>query len=100
MLSSLLSRLFWWAFVLLFIFGLANVVSQIRQQPIKIKTDKNGYFSIGQHGISITASRSDSRELQAPDTLIEYTLLKKDSSTEKGKFHLKKEDFFDGKAKL
>lgn len=76
MISNLLSRLFLFGAWLTGIFGLVAVTTQLRQEPLRIRTGGSSYLSIGgMPGYPIKAFRNDARFIPADDTLVKYMVL-------------------------
>src|SRR5437660_1744279 len=73
MISSLLSRLFWWAFILIIIGGMGDIISQITVKPLKFSTGKNSVWILGKPGLVVNTRIVSSPERLAPDTTVEYT---------------------------
>ncbi len=84
MLSSILSRLFYVAFILLLIAGSVGLAGQFFQKTFVI-----GSWHFGGGGIPLQASRLSHPEKEAPDTTIKLVMVQPDSSeTESGQMSM------------
>lgn len=78
MLSSFLSRIFWVAFIIIGLRGIGDIISQVTQKPLIIKSSKNSWWTLGKPGL-IFSTRITNRqnEKNAPDTSIIYSYFSK-----------------------
>lgn len=101
MLSSILSRIFLWLFVLSLIISMTSVFIQISQRPFTFKTGTNSNFSLGEPGIQAEALRMINQEKMAPDTIVNYSVTKPDSTPgSKGEITLNDLPFNNSKSTL
>ncbi len=97
MLSSILSRIFGAAFILIVLGSIGNLIAQITLH----ETGKGSWISFGKPGIVVKAERTIERERNAPDSTINYQIIKKNGGAESGGVTLTKSNiFFDGKKQL
>lgn len=104
--SSALSRIFLWLFVLMLIPAAANIISQVLQKPLRVNIGPGAYMSLGEPGIVVGARKNSSIDYPAPDTLINLTIVHADSVQRRGaayaggSFHLNASPAWDTKAML
>jgi Protein of unknown function (DUF2975). len=95
MLSSILSRIFGAAFILIILSGLGNIISQITLKPLEYKPSKFSRWTFGTPGLVFQASLSNLNEKSAPDTTIRYSFRNKSGQTGNGEYSLRGNDFYD-----
>jgi Protein of unknown function (DUF2975) len=75
MISSVLSRIFLWLFVIVTIGASGNLIADIVNRPIEIKVDKKSRILLGKPGITKRANLSNVSIAQsAPDTTIVFSV--------------------------
>jgi len=92
--SLILSRLFKWAFFLIIIGAIGNIISQITLKPFEINITSVGWLTFGNPGIEVTARRNINGDTNAPDTLIQFAVNKTDTSVEESGGYSSSEDHF------
>jgi len=75
MLSSILSRIFGFLFLLSILGGILNFIVQVKGTPISFALGGNGKYNIGQPGIEVKAKRSINLEHKAPDTTVSFSII-------------------------
>ncbi|MES2773908.1 MAG: DUF2975 domain-containing protein [Bacteroidota bacterium] len=73
MISSILSRLFLWGFILCTLGGIGHIVSQVIQRPIRIAIGSSGSWTFGEPGILVDAFATG-RDRAAPDTTVKFSI--------------------------
>ena len=104
--SSALSRIFLWLFVLMLLPAAANIISQVLQKPLRVNIGPGAYMSLGEPGIVVSAGKISSIDYPAPDTLVNLTIVHADLVPRRGvpgaggSFHLNASPGWDTKAML
>jgi len=84
MISSVLSRVFFWSFLIILIGGLAAMIGQATNISLPVKIANSFILNFSRPGILVLAKRTNPAEKEAPDTTIRYSFQKDAAITATG----------------